>query len=156
MKRKTSLPGLGIFLQDIRPGDIRGHQVGRKLNPLELKVHRLSQAMDHERLGQARHAQQKAMPPGEKSRENLLQNFLLADDRFRHLAQYRRFDLRHPLDHGKGFVIGNLKPSGIPRVLAGCALGGDLEFTPAPAAGLLARRHVAELIHLTTFRTLYG
>ena len=62
----------------------RGHQVGRELDPLEAHVENPGQRADHQRLGQAGHAFQQAMPAGEDGGEDLLDDLVLADD---HLLQ---------------------------------------------------------------------
>ena len=62
------------------PGDVRGHQVGRKLDPLEADVQDRGQGADHQRLGQARYAFQQAMPAGEDRGKQLLDDVVLADD----------------------------------------------------------------------------
>ena len=82
-KRKFRLPVL-VFVQHVGAGDVRGHQVGRELNPLEADVENAGQRADHQRLGQARHALQQAMAAGEDRGEDLLDDLVLADD---HLLQ---------------------------------------------------------------------
>jgi len=49
-------PPLLVFLQHVRAGDVRGHQVGRELDPLELDVQDPRQRADDQRLGQPGHA----------------------------------------------------------------------------------------------------
>ena len=51
---------------------------------LKLDVEDAGQRADHQRLGQARHAFQQAMPAGEDGGEELLDHFVLPDD---HLLQ---------------------------------------------------------------------
>ena len=69
-----------VFLQHVRAGDVRGHQVGRELDALELDVEDPGQRADHQRLGQARHADQQAVAAGEDGGEDLLDHVRLADD----------------------------------------------------------------------------
>ena len=78
-KRKFAPPVL-VLLQHVRAGDVRGHQVGRELDPLELDVEDPGQRADHQRLGQARHAHQQAVAAGEDGGEDLLDHLVLADD----------------------------------------------------------------------------
>ena len=78
-KRKSRRPVLVLF-QHVRAGDVRGHQVGRELDPLELDVEDAGQRADHQRLGQARHAHQQAVAAGEDGGEHLLDHVVLADD----------------------------------------------------------------------------
>ena len=78
-KRKSRRPLL-VLLQHVGAGDVRGHQVGRELDPLELNVQDLRQGADHQGLGQPRHAHQQAVPAGENGGEDLLDHVVLADD----------------------------------------------------------------------------
>ena len=78
-KRKLRRPGL-VFLQHVRARDVGGHQVGRELDALEADVENSGQRADHQRLGQARHAFQQAMPAGENGGEQLLDHFALPND----------------------------------------------------------------------------
>ena len=73
-------PPLFVFLQHIGAGDVGGHQVGRKLDPLELDVEDSRQGADHQGFGQAWHAYQEAMPPGEDGGEDLFDDLRLAHD----------------------------------------------------------------------------
>ena len=78
-KRKSRRPRLAL-LQHVRAGDVRRHQVGRELDPLELDVEDAGQGADHQRLGQARHAHQQAVAAGKDGGEHLLDHVRLADD----------------------------------------------------------------------------
>ena len=78
-KRNSRRPCF-VFFQHVGAGDVRGHQVGRELNALEADVEDPGQRADHQRLGQAGHAFQQAMPAGEDGGEELLDDFVLADD----------------------------------------------------------------------------
>ena len=57
-----------------------GHQVGRELNALEAHIENPGQRADHQRLGQARHALEQAMPARKNRGEDLLDHLVLADD----------------------------------------------------------------------------
>ena len=78
-KRKLPLAVL-VFLQHVGAGDVRGHQVGRELDAFEADVEDPGQRADHQRLGQAGHADQQAMAAREDGREDLLDDVVLADD----------------------------------------------------------------------------
>ncbi len=79
-------PRLRIFLNDLRAGDVAGHQVGRELDAFEAQVRGLGQRADQQRLGQARHAFQKRVAAGEDRDQDLLDDVALADD---HFCQFR-------------------------------------------------------------------
>ncbi len=81
---KPRLPDSFVFLDHFRARDVGRHQVGRELNAAELQRQGIGQRADHERLGQARHADQQAMPAGEDGDEQFFDHLLLADD---HAAQ---------------------------------------------------------------------
>ena len=67
-------------LENLRAGDVRGHEVGRELDALEFEVENLRDGFDEQRLGQAGRAGDQAMPAGKQRDEDLLDHFLLADD----------------------------------------------------------------------------
>ena len=71
---------LGVVLKDVSAGDIGGHQVGSELHALEREVQDLGDCADQQCLGQARNADQKAVAPSKDGRQDLLDNFGLADD----------------------------------------------------------------------------
>ena len=79
--------GLGL-LQDVGPGDVRGHQVGRELDPLEADVEDLGDRADHQRLGQPGHADQQDVAAGEDRRQDLLDHLALADDDLAQLGDH--------------------------------------------------------------------
>ena len=55
------------LLEDLRPGDVRRHEVGRELDPLELEVEDLRDGADQQRLRQARRAGDEAVAAGEEA-----------------------------------------------------------------------------------------
>ena len=61
-----------VLLEDLGAGDVRGHQVGRELDAVEGQVQRIGQRADHQRLGQAGHADQQAVAAGEDGDQQLL------------------------------------------------------------------------------------
>ena len=69
-----------VLLDHLRAGDVGGHQVGRELDAAEVQRQGVGQRADHQRLGQARHAHQQAVPAGEHGDQQLLDHLLLADD----------------------------------------------------------------------------
>ena len=71
------------LLQDLRAGDVRRHQVGRELDPLELRGGRFArERLDEQRLGQARGAGHEAVAAREQADQELLDRLrFLADDR---------------------------------------------------------------------------
>ena len=71
---------VGRLVEDHRPGDVRGHQVRRELDALEVHVQNLGDARDHERLGEAGDADEQAVAAGEDRGEDLLDHVVLADE----------------------------------------------------------------------------
>ena len=86
-ERPAAVPGGGIFLDDVRAGDVRGHQVRRELDALEHQAQRLRDGADHQRLGRAGQAGDQAMAADKQRDQNLVEHFLLSDD---DLADLRR------------------------------------------------------------------
>ena len=72
-------PGI-VLVEHVGAGDVRRHQVGRELNPLELHIENLSDRRDHQRLRQTGNTNQQAMPAGENRREDLLDDVGLSHD----------------------------------------------------------------------------
>ena len=83
--RNSRVPGGPVFLNDFGAGDVGRHQVGRELDAAELQRQRVGQRADHQRLGQARHADQQAVAAGEQGDQQLLDHLPLADDHLRQL-----------------------------------------------------------------------
>ena len=83
---KLPLAAGGIILDDIRAGDVRGHQVRRELDAVETEVQRLCHGADQQRLRQAGNTHQERVPAGEQGDAQQLHDALLADD---DLAQFR-------------------------------------------------------------------
>jgi hypothetical protein len=69
-----------LFLQHFRPNDIRRHEIGGELHATEGELHGVAQRADEQRLGQARHPDEQAVPAGKKAGEQQLDNSFLADD----------------------------------------------------------------------------
>ncbi len=72
--------GLGVFLDDVGPDDVRGHQVGRELDPVEVHLQGLGDGLGHQGLAQAGDAEHQDMPPAEQGHEDLVEHLVLADD----------------------------------------------------------------------------
>jgi len=70
------------FFEDLRSGDVSGHQVRRELNTLKLEMEDLCDGPHEQRLGKPRRAGQQTVPARKEADEQLLDRFLLADDRF--------------------------------------------------------------------------
>ena len=94
-----ALPAVG-FLQHFRADDVGGHQVGRELDALPVEPQHDAQRLHQLGLGQARHADQKAMAARQQRDQRLLDHLVLAEDhladRLAHLGEeWRRlFGLR--------------------------------------------------------------
>ena len=72
--------GRAILFDHFGADDVRRHQVRRELDAAELQVHRLGERLDQQRLGQARHAAQQAMPAGQEGGEDFVDHLILPDD----------------------------------------------------------------------------
>src|SRR6267378_5057952 len=73
-----------IVLEDFRPGDVGGHEIGGELDSTELEIQDLREGGDEEGLREPGDAHEEAMPVGDEHREELLDDLVLAHD---HLAQ---------------------------------------------------------------------
>ena len=73
-------PGRPVVVQEFGPGDVRRHQVGRKLHAVEAQGHAVGQRVDHQRLGQAGHADEQTVALRQHGEEELFEDFFLADD----------------------------------------------------------------------------
>jgi len=74
----------------VRAQDVSGHQVRRELDPREMQIQRQGQRPDQERLAQARHAFQQAMPADEQARQHAVYDLVVADDHPADLLAHRR------------------------------------------------------------------
>ena len=73
-------PGLFVLVNDLGAGDVRGHQVGRELHPVEGEFEHPGDGVDEQGLGETGHADQQAVAVGQQADERLLDDRLLADD----------------------------------------------------------------------------
>ena len=96
--RKRPFAGGLVFFENISAGDIRGHQVRRELNAIEVQLENPRQRADHERLGQPRHAHEQAMPAREHGGEEQFDHLVLADDDLMKFLQQACFDDGETLD----------------------------------------------------------
>ena len=62
--------GLGVFLDDVRADDVRGHQVGGELDSPVVHLQGPGDGLGHEGLAQAGNAEQSAMPRQSKAVSN--------------------------------------------------------------------------------------
>ncbi len=79
-KRNTPLAAVLVLLDDFGAGDIGGHEVGRELDAVERDVDGAGDGLDHERFGKPRHADHQRMTACEDRHEQVIDDFLLADD----------------------------------------------------------------------------
>src|SRR5207244_10436109 len=77
---QSSTAGSLLLVEQLRPGNVGGHQVGRELDALEIERKQLGNAGDHQRLGQAGHSLEDAVPLAEQGNQHLLEDLVLADD----------------------------------------------------------------------------
>src|SRR5262249_29769924 len=79
-------------------GDVTRHQVWGELNAVEIQVDGLGDRPDHQRLGQARHANHQAVPTAEDGGEQVVDDVLLADDYLADLGLELLASLAQPRD----------------------------------------------------------
>jgi hypothetical protein len=77
---EMSSAGGVVFFDDLRAGDVRGHQIGCKLNSAEFQVQRPGEGGDKQRFGQPRYTDQQAVPRRQKRNKQLLDDLILADN----------------------------------------------------------------------------
>jgi hypothetical protein len=104
-------PPVGGLVHQVRPGDVRGHEVGRELDAAEPQVHRPRQGADHQGLRQARHAHQQAVSAHEDRGQHLVEDFALAynlaadfgDEAVAEALELRQTLVKTLLGHAKPF-----------------------------------------------------
>ena len=69
-----------VLLDDVRAGDVGGHQVGRELDAIERQAERVGERAHEQRLGGSGHARDQAVAADEQRQQQVLDDFLLADD----------------------------------------------------------------------------
>ena len=75
----TKAEFLRLHVEDRRTGDVRGHQVGRELDPAELAAEHAAERADEERLAQAGHAFDQHVAAGKQRHERAEHQLVLAD-----------------------------------------------------------------------------
>src|SRR5262249_38594609 len=88
-KLELSSTAAGVFLKNIRSGDVGRHQVRRKLNSVEFQVQNFRQSADEQCLGQTRHADEQTVTFGKKRDQDLFNDFVLTDDYLTNLTDHR-------------------------------------------------------------------
>ena len=111
--REHHLPASGrrVLLDDVGPGDVRRHQVGRELNARELQLEHPGQRVNEQRLGQPRHADDEAVPADEERQQHELDRVTLTDDELLELRDDLIAAVLHPVgqrDVIRGLDIDNL------------------------------------------------
>ena len=81
------MTGFEVLFDNVRAGNIGGHQVGRELDATELKPKRVGDRAHHQCLRGARHARQKAVAADKDRNQNLVEHLLLSHDDLSHLIQ---------------------------------------------------------------------
>ena len=125
-KRNSRLPS-AVSSRIVVPVMSEGIRSGRELDALERDVENLRDRADHERLGQAGHADQQAVPAGEDRGEDLLDDLALPDD-----------DAAELVEHGDA-VGGELVQ------VFGEAVGADTGGPRARVCGWVAAAHFTEM-----------
>ena len=74
------LPLMIGLLEDLRPGDVGGHEVRRKLDTLKCHMEQLRQGLDQQGLGQTGRPGHEAVPAGEDRDEQMFDHVTLTDD----------------------------------------------------------------------------
>ncbi len=76
----------GLEIEDVRPGDIGGHQIRGELDAAELASEDAGQGAHQERLGDAGHSLDEGVVPREDRDERPVDRLVLPDDHLAHLA----------------------------------------------------------------------
>ena len=77
---------VALQIEDLRAGDVGGHEVGCELDAVELRAEDVRERADEQGLGHAGHAFDEGVLVGENGDERLIDHRLLADD---DLADFR-------------------------------------------------------------------
>jgi hypothetical protein len=112
-----ALSGHLVVLEDLGPGDVGRHEVGRELDPAELEIQDLRERRDEERLRKSGDADEKAVAVGEEHREELLDHGVLTHDDLPQLGEDfapsgLQFLEKLNVAHGSG----GLRHGSVPRV----------------------------------------
>jgi len=77
--------------EDVRPGDVGGHQVRRELDARKFQVERVRQCLDQHGFAESRHAFEQRVPPREDADQHGAHHLILSDD---HALDFRLNRLR--------------------------------------------------------------
>ena len=91
-----------VFVEDLGPGDVGGHQIGGELNPLERQIEDLGERLDQQRLRQPRDTSDEAVAAGEQRDQDLIDDGVLPDDDFPDLGKDAFAPGRDALGDGGG------------------------------------------------------
>ena len=78
--------GRQVLLDDLGAGDVARHEVGGELDPVEAELERLRHGLDHERLGEAGHADEERVAARQDRGQDAVHHVFLAHDPLRHLG----------------------------------------------------------------------
>jgi len=87
-------------LNNVGTRDVGRHEVRRELDPLELQIHDLGDAVNQQCLGQAGHADDQAVPADEKREQHLIDDFVLPDDQLAQLPDHLFAAVLQPISEG--------------------------------------------------------
>lgn len=95
-----------ILIQEIRARDVRRHEVGGELNPLEVEPEGLGEGTHEQRLCRARQTGHQTVSTDERRDENLFERGVLPDDDGPDgllERRHRRVEVSYELLRGGGF-----------------------------------------------------
>src|SRR4051794_26727273 len=79
-RAELGVEAAGVLAVDARADEVRRHEVGRELEPLERAAERVGERLHGQRLGEARDALEQHVAPGQERDEQPLEHRLLPDD----------------------------------------------------------------------------
>ena len=97
-KGPLTMAGGEVFFDNVRAGNVGGHQVRRELDAPERQAERLRDGAHHQRFGGAGQAGDQAMPADKERGKDLVEHLLLADDDLAHLGENAITDRIKPFD----------------------------------------------------------
>ena len=82
--RKTIVGPCAVLApaEQLIAGHVGGHEVGGELDAAVFPAERRRQGLDHQRLGQSRHADDQGVRAGQGTNQELVDHVVLADDDF--------------------------------------------------------------------------
>src|SRR5690606_22753155 len=69
-----------VLVQDLRPDDVAGHQVGGELDAVEAHAQGLGHGVHQQGLGQAGYTHQQAVAAAEDGQQHVVHHLVLPDD----------------------------------------------------------------------------